>query len=287
MPFSPTVEQWRNVLAPRARALGIPLDFLLAWLQIESGGNPCSVGFHGEQDPNDGLFKFEAGISQAFFSALTRAQLFATTVQGVSLTTLRAPCVGDTQRQARSLTAAEIAANVNLFLADVTRKINVARQQVGVTRVNWPTTSEDFWMLVKLQHGLPCVSRSFLAPAQAAGRTKTFRDFATFVLGLDRANYTRFTTAAGCGTSMARFFGSAGLENVLDNAIRAGAGQGTTALSATARTASPAKKFATGFAAVAGLVGLGWITWRLTERTPRGAQLGLNTRLQSSHSLRC
>jgi hypothetical protein len=40
--FSPLVERWRTEVARRSKDL--PVDAILEWIRIESGGDMCSVG---------------------------------------------------------------------------------------------------------------------------------------------------------------------------------------------------------------------------------------------------
>lgn len=219
--FASGVEQWRAVLdAQRADADGkIPLRFLLQWLTQESGGNPCSTGFTGAQDPVDKLYKFEAGIGQQYFEAPTRDALDTKTANGVMLKTLRAAC--SAQHQTRPLTVAEKAANVQAFLGDVRRFRALARKQIAVAGLSWPESGDDFWRAVKLEHALPCVAKSFLGPAAQHGVT-TFAGLVAFVNGLDVPTYIAMTKAAGCWPAMQRFYGH-GVVNALANSAKCGA----------------------------------------------------------------
>ncbi len=221
MTFAPGVEQWRDVLEQQRS--GEPLHFLMQWLARESGGRPCAVGFRGAQDPVDKLFKFEAGIGQQFFEAKTRAELDNTMVNGVPLRILRAACEGNTERQLRPLTDEEKVANVQAFLGDVRKFRARAHAQLAHAGIDWPESSDDFWMLVKLQHALPCVASSFLTPAAHTGQAGSYKQFKAFVNNLDHATYTALTTASGCGPAMARFYGH-GTANALDNAEIVGRG---------------------------------------------------------------
>lgn len=217
--FSPSVEFWRQTL--EALRNGVPLVFLLSWLQKESRGNACSTGFTGKQDPLDGKFKYEAGIGQQYFEAATRAALDDVMVHGVSLRALRAPCSGQTQT--RPLTSDEKAANVRAFLGDVAKFRATSHVQLASAGINWPESTDDFWMMVKLQHGLPCAPSSFLKAAAVADQARSFAQFKAFVNGLSRERYTELTTAAGCGTSMARYFGH-GVANAMNNSEEVGRG---------------------------------------------------------------
>lgn len=212
------VEQWADEL--ERQAPDIPRRFLLNYLDKESGGNPCGMGFHGQKFP-DGLYKFEAGIGQNYFAAKTRRALDQKTSHGVTLAELRAPCQGN--HQIRELTPAERQKNVQAFLGDVRDFIITARAQIARAGLDWPETGDDFWMLVKLQHGLPCVPKSFLVAAADAGHAGSFDAFAAWVNALPRERYDELTGSAHCRPAMDRFFG-AGTRRALENARSVGHG---------------------------------------------------------------
>jgi hypothetical protein len=211
--FGPLVEQWRAVLDERRG--DIPIEFLLSWLAHESGGNPCSTGFVGP-------VKFEAGIGQQFFGSPN-----ATTFGGVTLPQLRVGCSGQTLT--RALTDDEKEPHLVAFLGEVENNRSKANQQLDAAGINWPEEAEDFWMAVKLVHALPCIPLSFYKPAAEAGRARNFVEFEAFVNGLSRADYTKFTTASGCGAGMAPFFGE-GTRRAIANARKVGAGAGISIL---------------------------------------------------------
>lgn len=216
--YGPTVEQWRAVIA--AQAPDTPIRFALNWLDHESKGLPCSTGFKGERHP-DGKYKYEAGIGQQFFEAASREALDHVQVHGVSLAELRAPCKG--QEQIRPLTDDEKQKNVRAFLGDIKRFRAKAHAQLAHAGLSWPESTDDFWMLVKLQHGLPCIASSFLAPAASAGRATSFITFQTFVNELSREHYNQFTGASGCRPAMDGYFG-AGTALALKNAVKTARG---------------------------------------------------------------
>jgi hypothetical protein len=87
--FPAPVEVWRSLIELEAAGSGVPIEFLLSWVQHESYGNPCSLGIPG----------VEAGIAQTYHPDDDRF--------GATFDQLRAACVPDTQTLARPLTADE------------------------------------------------------------------------------------------------------------------------------------------------------------------------------------
>lgn len=155
---------WLPVVRPLAAAYGIPVAFVLAWIQHESGGNPCAVGFPGEVDRNGQ--PLETGILQLMSPDDIR--LADTTV-----TEMRANCSANIhfpgltrhspkaaicaarlaeEKPARPLTADEMnkhAAKSVGYLAAVARIVDASFARHGVS---WPRTSIDYWTMVKAYH---------------------------------------------------------------------------------------------------------------------------------------
>lgn len=220
MAFSSSVEFWRNTFEQEAP--DVPINFLLSWIQHESGGNPCSLGFAGEQHP-DGLFKMEAGIGQQFYSARTRAALNDVAVNGVPLRVLRAPCSGQTAT--RALTEDERVANVRAFLGDVERFRAKAHEQLSAvgSQAN-DEQLEDFWMFVKLRHGLPSIAIELLKPAAESGAADSFGRFRGFIEGLSPAELQRIAPISARFAFKGPVF--VGLTRILNNAEKTGKGAG-------------------------------------------------------------
>lgn len=183
----PGLAAWASLLAPLSIPANIQLPYVLKWIDIESGGNPCDIG-HPQQKGPDGLPR-EMGIAQ-FYNPDDLHRM------GVSGTALRAYCVPGDQHQIlykgkivrgfskallRPLTAAEMAQQAHMTIdlivhsvADASRDLEKIRAGAG-----WSRSGRDFWKLVKLQHGLPGLSRSGLpAVAQKLGRPpRDWREF--------------------------------------------------------------------------------------------------------------
>ena len=143
MPFSPQVEQWRSLLSRHGSDL--PTDFLLAWLEKESGGNPCAQGM---TDPS----RFEAGLFQTMHPSDDR--------YGATVAQLRAACSG--QAQTRALSSDEALHHVKSGLNFIRDKKDAARAHFRAAGISFGEGSPDFWTGVKQEHALPCVMGGLL-----------------------------------------------------------------------------------------------------------------------------
>lgn len=145
--FPTGVEQWRADIVHLAPDL--PIEFCLAWIKHESGGNPCSTGIAGK----------EAGIWQLYYPDDER--------YGSTFAKERAACNG--QKQIRPLTPTERALCVTSGVAYLRAAQSSVRAQLAAAGASWGEDTADFWRLVKLRHGLPAWGVSYLR----AYRTRT------------------------------------------------------------------------------------------------------------------
>ena len=137
--FPPLVERWRDEVAKRAQ--GLPVDAVLEWIHIESGGDMCAIG-----NPN------EVGIFQLFFPGDAR--------YGATLDGLRALCQKSKQQNPRDiswLTEADLDMQVGAGVRKVLASRDRVRQVFGQSGVRWPETSFDFGSAVKQIHATPAV----------------------------------------------------------------------------------------------------------------------------------
>lgn len=135
LPFPSSVEQWRPLVT--AYAGGIPVDFLLAWIQKESGGDPCSYTSLRES----GIFQLMPPDN--------------TNVGGTSEAALRAQCSGGSHSQTRPLTDAEAQLQVQSGIRYINYAIDQAQQKLNAAGVSWPRSSTSFWQMVKLVFNYP------------------------------------------------------------------------------------------------------------------------------------
>jgi hypothetical protein len=137
--FPLLVERWRTEVAKRSRDL--PVDAILEWILIESGGDMCSTGTPGE-----------AGIFQLSFPDDAK--------YGATLERLRAIC-----ERSKRQNPADISwlseEDLDMEVGAGVRKILAARDTVRhvftQSGVAWPETSFDFGSAVKQIHATPGV----------------------------------------------------------------------------------------------------------------------------------
>lgn len=177
----PGTSDWAALLAPGCVTSGIPLAFALKWVDMESGGNPCAIGYPPARGP-DGM-PLELGIAQLYnpddlhltTPPLTGGELRAycvpgdqheilykgRVIRGFSQSLLRPLLPEEKTRQAQGA--------IDLIRASVRRAEGDLRG-VGAGP-GWTRDGRDFWRLVKFQHGLPAFSREGMpAVARLLGR---------------------------------------------------------------------------------------------------------------------
>lgn len=145
--FNPSVEQWRSMLEKYAS--GMPVPFLLAWLQKESNGNPCSYTSLHES----GIFQLMPGQNMQ--------------AGGTTEGELRAACIGASQQASRQLTGAELERQVESGVQYVQWARAQAHAILDAAGVKWDESSPSFWQLVKLVFNYPAPIPGWLANATA------------------------------------------------------------------------------------------------------------------------
>lgn len=174
----PSLAQWLAAIAPGALSLNVQPPYAIKWVDMESGGNPCVIGYPAAHGP-DGM-PLEMGIGQFYNPDDLRL------VPGTTGAQLRAYCVpgdqheinyrgkiikGFSQSLTRPLTDAEMKQQVDLHLALIRRSMSSATADLmanGCLSPAWSRSSRDYWTLVKLQHGLPALSREGIPAARKA-----------------------------------------------------------------------------------------------------------------------
>lgn len=248
-------EFWRHLVAQYAG--DIPVEALIAWIDEESGGKPCSLGMivNGAD--------IECGIFQLMAPGNTNDG-------GTTCSALRASCAGPaSSTAARSLTPDEQVLQVTSGIRYVQVQRAAVRQALAAVGANWPEATGDFWALVKSRHGVPTVASDLLpAVAQKLGHAPS--SWSEFV-----NTYTKMV-AGEIPPSLRRFFLSPSkdgyrnrLDDVIANADKVGRAVGLplSPLPAVLPTeASGTKKFLIGFAAVIGVAGLSWAAVHVAKR---------------------
>lgn len=170
-PYS--VQVWGPVLSPLCEMAGIPLEFALKWVAMESDGNPCAIGHPGAKGP-DGNPR-EIGLAQLWNP--DDFQKF-----GVDQNKLRAYCVPGVGQVARALTAEEMAYAARAAMALISHCRTVAEGKLKQTGAQWPY--RDTWKLTKLVHALPGLVNGLVTVTKHLGRApEDWEEFAGLVLG--------------------------------------------------------------------------------------------------------
>ena len=162
--FRASTEAWRPILARMGADL--PTDFLLGWIDEESGGNVCSLGIPG----------VEAGLFQTFHPSDDKF--------GATFSQLRPACSG--QSLLRELTPEEMLLQVQVGLNKVRFMRDRARQTLAAVGATWLEASTDFWNWVKLGHGLPAMQAELMRQITSSlGRApRTWNEFKDIVLSM-------------------------------------------------------------------------------------------------------
>jgi len=147
-----TVETWRpliTVLAEKSNPkLSVP--YILKWIQLESGGNPCSIG--QKINGPDGYPK-ELGISQVY----NPEDLKRFHITGKEL---RAYCKpGFSSQVSRPLTQEEMTIQARMTIDLVLHCLTESGRSLIANKIPWSPNSKDFWKAVKLWHALPVIVR--------------------------------------------------------------------------------------------------------------------------------
>lgn len=196
-----TTESWRPWLIPLCIKAGIPIEFMMEWLRIESGGDPCAVGNPFASFAN-GAYPLESGLVQLYgpddYTA-TKADPAAMRAyckpkqmlpvrdhNGVQLTNKDGSpmfAMGFPQGVTRALTLDEQAEQARAAVAKVSSDMRSAGHMLTNVGARWATTSPDFWMFVKLQHALPGLASAIRFTAKQLGHAPSgWREYATSVL---------------------------------------------------------------------------------------------------------
>lgn len=137
--FSPLVERWRREVEKRAGDL--PVDAILEWIRIESGGDMCSTGL-----------PTEVGIFQLYFGDDAK--------YGATLEGLRELCARSKRQDPADISWLS-EADLDMQVGAGIRKVRAARERVrqvfAQNGVRWPETSFDFGSAVKQIHATPAV----------------------------------------------------------------------------------------------------------------------------------
>jgi hypothetical protein len=160
-----TTQSWLELITVLANQHTPPLDvpFLMEWITLESGGNPCAIG-----DPVNGQgsnYPQEMGIMQVYNPDYIPILKFDPAL-------LRAYCGANfSQSVTRLLTEDEVLYQGNLLINLVDYCINNANQYMMQASIAWGINSQSYWKAVKLWHALPGLVKGFPLVSQKLGRS--------------------------------------------------------------------------------------------------------------------
>lgn len=170
-PFS--VAKWRTWLerVEAGRDDGFPIERALRWMQLESGGNVCSVGRVGKAGEAYPGHVYEAGLAQTYFSSPSSR------AYGVTVDQLRAKCGGGTSMPT-NLTDADRLLHARVHMDTCRDHRDRTRSRLSRAGVSIAESSNDFWNFVKLTHAAPAMF-DYLGRSGAS----TWRQFRRFIEG--------------------------------------------------------------------------------------------------------
>lgn len=174
MLFPFNVEKWRKwVVLAEGQQFGdpAPIERVLRWCQIESGGNACAVG------RVDNGHVYEAGLGQTYFSS-PDAVVFGATVDDV-----RADC-GVGTSMPTNLTDERRIFHARMLLLTVKDHRRRARERLSRNGGDLAEGSDEFWRWVKLVHAAPAMFDFLPACKRALGKFPTWSEFKSWFGGL-------------------------------------------------------------------------------------------------------
>lgn len=194
--FPPLVERWRREVEKRAK--GLPIDAILEWIRIESGGDMCSTGNPGE-----------VGIFQLSFPDDAK--------YGATLEGLRAICKksqGQNSADISWLSESELDMEVGAGIRKILAARDVVRRVFASSGISWPETSFDFGSAVKQIHATPAVITELVPKIARSGPPSSWSD-------LRRRVMTFPVAQMGSGLrSLANAPSRHGLQNRLEDTLR-------------------------------------------------------------------
>lgn len=213
--FPPLVERWRSELARRAG--DIPVDALLAWILIESGGNLSSTGLSTEVGP------FQLNLAPG-----SEDHVYGATLEGLRDIARRSDAPGHNPADLSWMSDADLDQAIGAGVRKVAAARNDIRRILAQSGLAWPENSYDFGSAVKQVHALPSVIYELMPKVAAAARAagaplRGWNDFHQHVMALP-ANQTG--AAAPYAAAPSQHHLHSRLEDTLDNAEIAGSAWG-------------------------------------------------------------
>lgn len=184
-PFPSQVEGWRNDIKKQAGTL--PIDFLLAWVQIESFGSGCSDTKYSEV----GIFQLMAGdnIAQGGTS-IDQQHPVPPCIPGQSTHVWRD---GFTDDQAHEQVRGGLQ-----YVNYCRRNAEAALGAAGyLGQPGWSSNDWSYWAMVKMWHVAPADVSKLLSAGSANGIPTDWDDMMTNAGGIAPTNWTDNARAVG------------------------------------------------------------------------------------------
>lgn len=169
----PHVVQWQPAVFAQAALAGVPPAFAMAWLAVESGGNPCAVGEATATGPDGyprevGLFQMynpddfkEAGASASeICSYCVRPPAGPKTKRAKDGGYADGSAVNHGRMAVAQLTPEQVVKHVGLGISMIKAKERYADQYLRASHVPWAADSPDYWAAVKAVHAYPAIVAS-------------------------------------------------------------------------------------------------------------------------------
>lgn len=156
-PFNASVEAWRDDVAAQAGTK--PIDFLLAWMQVESNGNPCSWTSLQEA----GVYQLMAGDNMvAGGTSIAQQHPVPPCVAGAQTTAYRSSLTDDQ--------AYEQVRGGMQYIDYCISRVDYFLSTYGYAgQPGWTDSDWSYWAMVKQYHALPSVIPGLLTNGLQGG----------------------------------------------------------------------------------------------------------------------
>lgn len=164
----PSITRWSPYVTLAASAFDIPVSFAMAWIGVESTGNPCSVGEKTVTGP-DG-YPQEVGLFQ-IYNPDDFNQLGAKASELCEYCVIPPPGTPNPERLSKTMTDEQIGRHIGLGISLIILKREYAQKYMDLNKVAWDRNGPDYWRMVKLVHALPSIVNTGLGQVvQLLGR---------------------------------------------------------------------------------------------------------------------
>lgn len=212
--FSDRTNAWQGALASLDDGAHGGMPFLLAWLQKESDGNPCSfTKYH------------EAGIWQLMPGSLTSDGGGDLAKAGTTVSEQHPvpPCTAGTQTSASisDLTSDQIAAQVSAGTTYLNYCIDMVQTALQNNGSPIDQTNPDFWRFVKLVHAAPAWVKNGigLVSQQLGAPVSSWDDFESTAISLGCWGSQHCTDSLANARSVGAYGGSDPQPSIEDQLI--------------------------------------------------------------------